>query len=317
MEMGLQDEPGLRDHQLGFLDGLKGLGRSFNTIKNYRTDLECFNQYIETFKDTIGIADFDIPLIENYGDFLHKKYSSDNSRRRRVQTLRMFCDYLTKHGILSNNPVRKLRPSPKFQDIPRPAPLMDIKTLWVHLIQEDKASKGLQQVIYKRNQVIFLLIFGGGLKVSDLENLKASNIIMDEQPRVIINHPKRDPYSVPLPHIFRVVFNSYMDCLNNFGWGQDHLLFNANPYKILSGGISARGLEKVFEEVRNKLLIGLTPKSLRQSCIFTWLHQGHTDGLIKEWMGVAPSYGLKPYKDFMDKHYYNDEFLVDLFQQQS
>ncbi|RLA64446.1 MAG: hypothetical protein DRQ88_03635 [Epsilonproteobacteria bacterium] len=317
MEIDLKDEPVFRNHQLGFLEGLKDLGRSFNTIKNYRTDLECFNKFIQSFRDSITLGDFNIPLVEEYGDFLHKKYSSDNSKRRRVQTLRMFCDYLTAKGILSNNPVRKLRPSPKFQDIPRPAPLIDIKTLWVHLLKEDKASKGLQQLIHKRNQIIFLLIFGGGLKVSDLESLKTANIIIDEKPRVIINHPKRDPYSVPLPQIFRVVFNSYLESLNSFGWGQDYLLFNANPYKILSGGISPRGLEKVFEEARNKLLIGLTPKSLRQACIFSWLHQGHTDGLIKEWMGVAPSYGLRSYKDFMDKHYYKDEFLVELFQQQS
>jgi site-specific recombinase XerD len=317
MEVNLSNEPGLRAHQLGFLEGLKSNGRSFNTIKNYRTDLECFNRFIDSFKDPVGIEAFEVPFIEEYGDFLHKKYSSDNSRRRRVQTLRMFCDYLTERGILSNNPVRKLRPSPKFQDIPRPAPIMDIKTLWMHLIKESKETKGLQQLIHKRNQIIFLLIYGGGLKVSDLENLKISNIILDDDPRVIINPPKRDPYSVPLPQIFRVVFNSYMESLNSYGWNLDHLLFNANPYKILSGGISPRGLEKVFEEARNKLIIGPTPKSLRQACIFKWLHDGHSDGLIKEWMGVAPSYSLKGYKDFMDKYFYNEEFLVDLFQQQS
>jgi len=317
MEIDLTDEPGLRGHQVGFLDGLKGLGRSFNTIKNYRTDLECFNKFIDSFKDSINISDFNIPLVEEYGAFLHKKYSSDNSRRRRVQTLRMFCDYLSERGILSNNPVRKLRPSPKFQDIPRPAPLMDIKTFWMQLTKEVKGTKRNQQRIHKRNQIIFLLIFGGGLKVSDLENLKTNDIIIDEGPRVIINPPKRDPYSVPLPQIFRVIFNSYLESLNGYGWSGDHLLFNANPYKILSGGISARGLEKVFEEARNKLLIGLTPKSLRQACIFKWLHGRHSDGLIKEWMGVAPSYSLKNYKDYMDKYYYNDEFLVDLFQQQS
>ena len=317
MEIDLTDEPGLRGHQTGFLEGLKGRGRSFNTIKNYRTDLECFNQFISSFRDSIDLSDFSIPLIEEYGSFLYKKYSSDNSRRRRVQTLRMFCDYLTLKGILSNNPVRELRPSPKFQDIPRPALLMDVKTLWMHLINEIKGKKGLQKLIFQRNQIIFLLIYGGGLKVSDLENLKMVDIILEDNPRVIITPPKRDPYSVPLPQIFRIVFNSYIESLNKYGWGQEHLLFNANPYKILSGGISPRGLEKVFEEARNKLLIGPTPKSLRQACIFKWLHAGHSDGLIKEWMGVAPSYSLRPYKDFMEKYYYNEEFLVDLFQQQS
>ncbi|MFI5391555.1 MAG: hypothetical protein ACHQYQ_09350, partial [Bacteriovoracales bacterium] len=57
--------------------------------------------------------------------------------------------------------------------------------------------------------------------------------------------------------------------------------------------------------------IEITPKNLRQSCIFKWLHQEHSEDLIKEWMGVAPSYSLKIYQDLMEKNYYNDDFLVD------
>ncbi|MBT3585642.1 MAG: hypothetical protein HN509_12120, partial [Halobacteriovoraceae bacterium] len=62
-----------------------------------------------------------------------------------------------------------------------------------------------------------------------------------------------------------------------------------------------------------KLIINLTPKSLRQACIFKWLQQGEKEGTIKEWMGVAPSYSLKLYKEHAAQHLYRDDFLEELY----
>lgn len=300
-----------------FIDQLRGAGRSLNTLKNYRTDLECFNQYLKNKKESLDISDFTIAQVEQYGNFLQEKYNSDNSRRRRVQALRIFFDFLVEKQLFDSNPVRKLPTSPKFLDIPRPTPFIDVKTLWVYLLEEEQNPSVMSRLIAKRNQVAFLLIYGAGLKVSDLATLKKDHIFMGEETRVLVHHPKRDPYTIALPEIFPFVYNEYIELLEKQKVESkidfENLLFNANPYKILSGGLSPRGLEIIFEELRNKLMLTLTPKSLRQACIFKWLHQGHNDSLIKEWMGVAPSYSLKLYKDHLDKYIYNDDFLLELY----
>ncbi len=162
-----------------------------------------------------------------------------------------------------------------------------------------------------------LLIFGAGLKVSDLQSLKESDLNLGEEPRVLVQHPKRDPYTIPLPPIFVDVMKKYKEELD-FYKKEAHLtfnevLFNANPYRILSGGLSPRGLEVIFEDIRKKLMITLTPKSLRQSCVFKWLSQKKNDTLIKEWLGLAPSYSLKLYRDHMEQNIFNDEFLEKLY----
>jgi site-specific recombinase XerD len=303
----------LENQQLIFIQGLKDIGRSFNTIKNYQTDLNCFNQFLKNFPSPVKMNDLNIPLMEEYGTFLFQKYPSDNSRRRRVQTLRMFCDHLIKVGLLKSNPVRKLSPGPKFRDIPRPSSLLDIRTFWKYQVENEEKSSGIFKLLFKRNQLIFLLIYTGGLKVSDIENLLSEDIVIGDVGRVIVKPPKRDPYSIPLTSIFPVIFKSYVKMLEGFNWNQKELLFNANPYKILSGGLSARGLEKLFEDARKKLKIEITPKSLRQSCILRWLKEGHSEGLIKEWMGVAPSYDIKPYRDFVSQYHYTENFLKELF----
>jgi site-specific recombinase XerD len=304
--------------QSDFFNKLRSMGRSQNTLKNYKTDLDCFNNYIQTNDINLDITNFSIPQVEHYGNYLETKYTSDNSRRRRVQALRIFFDYLVEINLYESNPVRKLPTSPKFLDIPRPTPFIDVKTLWVSLLEEADSSNEMLSLIAKRNQVVMLLIFGSGLKVSDLCKIQVSQIFLDgDNPRVLIHHDKRDPYTIPVPPIFKKVYYDYILKLSDMKVKSqvnfEELLFNANPYRILSGGLSPRGIEIVFEEYRKKLQITLTPKSLRQACIFKWLTAGENENTIKEWMGVAPTYSLKLYKSHMEEHIYHDKFLTELY----
>ena len=81
----------------------------------------------------------------------------------------------------------------------------------------------------------------------------------------------------------------------------EDVLFNANPFKILSGGLSARGCEIIFKELSKTLNYKITPRNLRQSCVFRWLAQDINHISIKEWLGVRPSYSLKPFIILMEE----------------
>lgn len=297
--------------QTNFIYNCKKQGKSPNTLKNYKTDLNCFNNFLKDNDWEPNKKALTNSLIRHYAHFLDKKYSSNNSRRRRLQTLRNFFDFLLSQGEVPNNPVRSIPTSPKFLDIPKPTSFKNLKKFWHHLTEEIDESKDLQKLIAFRNLITTLLIFKGGLKVSDLSCLKKSHIFLGKKPRVMITPPKRDPFSVPLPDEFNEFITEYLDILNIEMKKQnlefEELLFNANPYKILSGGLSPRGLEVIFKEYSEKLKIELTPRSLRQACIFNWLKDKSEEN-IKEWMGVAPSYSLKQYKEHLQKHIYSDFF---------
>lgn len=303
-----------------FYSNLRIQGKSQNTLKNYKTDLDCFNYYLNSEYASTLVQNFDQALVSNYGLYLEKKYSSDNSRRRRVQALRIFFDFLLNKGLVAGNPVRKLPTSPKFLDIPRPTPFIDVKTLWTYLVEESHSQDKIQELLSKRNQILFLLIFGAGLKVSDLSELTINDITIStngDEPRVLIHHPKRDAYTVALPKIFEKVYADYLITLEEMKLKSqisfDNLLFYANPYRIISGSLSARGIEIIFEDYRNKLMITLTPKSLRQACIFKWIQQQKNVTLIKEWLGLAPSYDLKLYLEHAPNFLYNEDILEDIF----
>ena len=121
-----------------FFINLKNKGRSTNTLKNYKTDLECFNQFLYKQQNHLNLDQFKLEQVEQYGDYLQQRYQSDNSRRRRLQTLRVFFDFLVEEDVFNNNPVRKVPTSPKFLDKPRPTSFVDIKNFMELFIRRRK-----------------------------------------------------------------------------------------------------------------------------------------------------------------------------------
>lgn len=296
----------LLDKQHEFLSLLERQGKSFNTIKNYKADLQCFNSFLIDKQQHLKIKAFTITQVQEYSQYLDKKYDSSNSVRRRVQALRLFFDFLLGQEIFQDNPLKKMAVSPKVLDNPEPTPFHEILKTYQLLKKRLKNASGLQELVYARNIIIFHLIYGAGLKVSDLAKLNAGGILKDKGNfRVLVEHPKRDPYSIPLPESFNKDFQFYKNLLkehlDNSDMEIEELLFNANPYKILSGGLSPRGTELFFEELRRELKTDMTAKSLRQSCIFKWLNANVPHATIKEWLGVTPSYSLELYLESLKK----------------
>jgi site-specific recombinase XerD len=296
----------LIDKQQEFLKQLERQGKSFNTVKNYKADLQCFNNFLIGKQENLKMKTFTTTQVNEYSQFLDKKYESSNSVRRRVQALRLFFDFLMGQDLFPENPLKKMPVSPKVLDNPEPTPFPEVIKTYKLLKKRLETSEGLQELVFARNIIIFHLIYGAGLKVSDLAKLSFDGILRDKNHyRVLVDHPKRDPYSIPLPPIFSKDFHFYKIKLQEYLKSEDReieeLLFNANPYKILSGGLSPRGTELFFEELRRELKTDMTAKSLRQSCIFKWLNLSISHTTIKEWLGVTPTYSLELYLEELKK----------------
>lgn len=296
----------LIDKQQEFLKLLQHQGKSFNTVKNYKADLQCFNGFLIDKQNHLKIKSFTTTQVNEYSLYLTNKYPSSNSVRRRVQALRLFFDFLLGQDLFPENPLKKMAVSPKVLDNPTPTPFPEILKIYQILKRRIETSEGLTKLVNKRNLIIFHLIYGAGLKVSDMAKLSQGSILKDQKNfRVMVEHPKRDPYSIPLPSCFKEIYldykNQFHEQLKASDLEIDELLFNANPYKILAGGLSPRGIELFFEELRRELKSEVTAKSLRQSCIFKWLNQSINHATLREWLGVTPSYSLELYLEELKK----------------
>ncbi len=297
----------LIEEQTLFLKNLETQGKSFNTVKNYKADLNCFNEFLANKQKNLKIKSFTLTQVNEYSHYLNEKYGSPNSIRRRVQALRLFFDFLILKGVFPENPLKKMAVSPKVLDVPRPTPFIQITKFYQHLQKDLKhAETPLAKCVASRNIILFHLIYGAGLKVSDLASLPFPSILKEKDGhRVLVQHPKRDPYSIPLPKLFsrdfKVYKELYFEQMKTDSVEFDTLLFNSNPYRMISGALSPRGTELLFEDWRKKLKIEITAKSLRQSCIFKWINLKIPDTTIKEWLGVAPNYTLELYTDVLIK----------------
>ena len=297
----------LEEEQKKFLHHLDTSGKSFNTIKNYRTDLNIFKQFLTQKGASFTLNELNELQVQEYDQFLNKKYNSPNSIRRRVQALRIFFDFLIHAGHFDENPIKKILVRPKIVDLPKPIRFDQIKKVHAHLLAQSMQGSDHEKLLIKRNLLLLYLIYAGGLKVSDIENLYDTHINEhSSEYRIIIAHEKRDPYTVLLPKIFNRFFPEYLADLEK-GKNRDqvdfkNLLFNANPFKILKGGLSSRGIEVIFKELSKNLNLQMTAKSLRQAAIFNWINKGIPDSRIKEWMGVQPQYSLKPYKNLLEQY---------------
>jgi site-specific recombinase XerD len=299
----------LIEKQHEFLRVLEQQGKSFNTVKNYKADLQCFNTFLIQKQEHLKLRSFTPIQAQEYSQFLDNKYGSPNSVRRRVQALRLFFDFLLGQQLFPDNPIKQMAVAPKVLDNPNPTPFGEIITAY-HLLKKKlhtQDANTLAQLVASRNVIIFHLIYGSALKVSDMAKLHLNSVLKDKNKyRVLVEHPRRDPYSVPLPESFNEDFLAYKTLYHKLLAQEDleidELLFNANPYRILSGGLSPRGTELFFEELRKLLKTEMTAKSLRQACIFKWLRQGINHATIKEWLGVTPSYTLDLYLEELKKN---------------
>jgi site-specific recombinase XerD len=295
------------DKQSEFLKLLEHQGKSFNTVKNYKADLVCFNTFLVDKQKHLKMKSFSTTQVQEYAQYLDQKYGSPNSVRRRVQALRLFFDFLLGQNLFPENPLKKMTVSPKVLDNPDPTPFHEVLKTYKLLKRRVVESTGLPQLVSARNLMVFHLVYGAGLKVSDLAKLSLASVLKDQKGyRVMVEHPKRDPYSIPLPTIFSKDFVFYKNLFQEFLASEqkediEELFFNANPYRILAGGLSPRGTELLFEEWRREIKSEMTAKSLRQSCIFKWLNMGVPHATMKEWLGVTPQYSLELYLEELRK----------------
>lgn len=303
----LMESQNLEPLKQSFLATLEGQGKSFNTIKNYRTDLNIFKLFLTQKGSDFTLNELNELQVKEYDRFLNKKYHSPNSIRRRVQALRIFFDFLIKEGLFEENPIKKILVKPKIVDLPRPSHFDHITMVYQSLQEKLLEGSEHKQLLTARNILLFHLIYGGGLKVSDLENLHQSHINQHKgEYRIVIVPEKRDPYTILMPHNFNHFYTLYLDKLEKAKQRDhidfDQILFNANPFKILKGGLSSRGIEIIFKEISKNFHITMTAKSLRQAGIFNWLIKEVSESRIKEWMGVQPQYTLTPYKDLLKQY---------------
>jgi integrase/recombinase XerC len=146
---------------------------SEHTLRNYRIDLESFADYLAP-QDNMGnrveidISKIDVITVRSYISSLYQAKKKKSSVARRLAALRSFFRYLCQEKVVQENPA-KLVSSPKLEKkIPN---VLTVEEVIKFLDVPESDS-----VLGKRDRAILELLYGSGLRVSELVNLNLNDL---------------------------------------------------------------------------------------------------------------------------------------------
>lgn len=175
---------------------------SGNSVKAYVNDVEKLVQFLEIYqiqKQAQAVTKADLKAFIKY---IHELGLSPASQARIISGLRSFFQYLVIENLCQKNPAEDL-------DLPRLGRKLP-DTLNQLEIENLIAAIDLSKLENTRNRAIIETLYGCGLRVSELTNLKLSGIYFDEEFIRIIGKGDKERL-VPIGRVTLKYIRIYLD----------------------------------------------------------------------------------------------------------
>jgi integrase/recombinase XerD len=244
------------------------------TIKAYTIDLKQFHEFVSL--KASSVSELDKTLVQNYIEEISKKYAA-KSLKRKVASIKAFFNYLEFEDLILVTPFRKIRLNIKEpQRLPKSLSLFDMEKLLSFLYSQSKTKK-----ICIRNLAIFEIMFATGIRVSELCNIKLSDINLETQTLSIKGKGNKERLSiVNNPHVISAL-KKYLSVRPI----TDSPFFFINRIGNRISTQSVRFfIEALGKTVLNKLV---TPHMIRHTFATLLLEEGVDITHIKSFLGHA------------------------------
>lgn len=165
----------LREAIVQFQADLRRRNVSPHTERNYAIDLEQFREYFNR-GDEAAVDTFDTLLLREWLGDLYKQKLSAVTMRRKLAALRSFFTFLHRNGHVKLNPAKLMRTPKAPKALPK-VPTEEQTNALIDQVAEDK----LERPLVKRDLAVFELLYGCGLRVSELVGLELPDIDLTER----------------------------------------------------------------------------------------------------------------------------------------
>ena len=160
-----------------YLAELARRNASPHTIRNYRSDLEEFVRYLTPGETaTPAPEEIDLLMLREWMAHLFDEQLEPVSIRRKLAALRSFFKHMLSEGTIRKNPARLLR-TPKA---PRKLPRVPTAEQTNQLVDSVTGNR-LDRPFPERDVLIFELLYGCGLRVSELSGLELDDFDQGER----------------------------------------------------------------------------------------------------------------------------------------
>ena len=251
-----------------FIEKIKlQLGMTGNTAVSYSIDLAQFASYIEK----LGIEEFsDVnqKIIKSYIREMSNWYAK-SSISRKLSALRTFFSFAAEMSLINSNPMKAI----KGVTSPRPLPKAVSHETINKMLELAKTSKNPE-----RDTLIFELLYGAGLRISELVALKREDVDI-ESGWLIVSGKGDKQRRVPFG---RFALKALEEAYNKYGRDTEFIL----PDDSGEGAINVRTVHRIVTGIARKAgAFSVTPHVLRHSCATHMLEGGASLKFIQEFLG--------------------------------
>ncbi len=223
------------------------------------------------------VGHLDIAILRAYLAFLYRKLAP-SSVGRKVSSIKSFFKFLSSRKMVSENPAALLR-APK---LPKKLPkfLTPDDAVGLMTLPDADTAKG------RRDIAILELLYGAGLRVSELASLDLGNLDLDERTVRVLGKGRKERI-VPLGRHARTSLARWLEVRASFGRDgpkEDALFTNASGARL-----SVRSVQRLVKRMTSLLGTsdGVGPHALRHSYATHMLASGAGLREIQELLGHA------------------------------
>lgn len=270
--------PRNKEYLESFLSYLRNERRySDNTVIAYKNDIEHFISFLDS-EDFGDLDEISNKIAEFYLGNLRDDYTP-KSIQRKVSSLKTMYNYFVNNKKMDFNPFNAI----VLPKIEKRLP----KFIYENEIKEFFTSIDITTERGKRDKLIFLLLYGSGLRVSELTDLKLKDLNIDD--RVISVHGKGSKDRlVPINKETQELFKVYLLSARPVLLSKSDNLDNDNVFLNFKGtSLTSRGVRDILERLirETSSTLRVSPHTFRHSFATHLLNNGMDVRMVQELLG--------------------------------
>lgn len=279
--------------------------KSENTVKSYKRDLKQYFSYL-TENDINEVEAVTYPMIVSYVDKLQSEYKP-NTVSRKVTAIKQFHNYCVRYGKVKIDVSEHVQNKARTTQIPKGLSVFEVNQL---LSFEKKEPKDFL------DYAILLVLFRGGLRVSECVNLEFTQVYQNERWLRVIGKGNKERL-VPLTEdAFDALFYYVNVIRPAFEKIKSNRIFINQKGKPISRQYVHRMIQ--LRGAETNLTKNISAHTLRHTLATTLLEQEVDLRVIQEILGHADISTTQIYthvnKDQMKKTY--DKYISDPFKKE-
>jgi integrase/recombinase XerC len=259
-----------------YLDSLRQANASPHTLRNYSADLAQFAQYFSPpDADPEPPSKIDALKLREWLGCLYQHGLDPISIRRKLAAVRSLFKFLLREGTVSSNAAKLVRTPKGAKRVPSVPSAEQTNNL-----VDGVAADTLDRPHPERDLLLFELLYGCGLRISELVGLNLSDFDMAER-WILVRGKGRKERQSPYGSKAAAALEKYLPVRNS---SETALFVNHHGVRLSDRG--ARGIVKMYA----RLLAGdsaLHPHSLRHAFATHLLADGADLRAIQELLGHA------------------------------